>query len=762
MYATGEIIARKRYQEAALPENETARLATLRHHGVLDTAPDTTLDTLTRAAARLCGTPIALITLVDANRQWFKSKVGLDVSETTRDISFCAHAILQHDVFIVPDALADVRFAENPLVLFEPKIRFYAGAPLITSEGYVLGTLCVIDQQPRQLKSEQITILPSLADAVMSYLELQLKGKEFDPSLLKSILDSMGDGVIVADKDGKLMFINPAAEQIIGRSSTEIDADPQIEQFCTYLPAMLTPGPEQEPPLLRAIRGEAFNAIEVLMSHFKARRAAWLSVTGSPLKRENGTVRGMVIVFHDSTEQKNNEQRLHYLANYDALTGLPNRTLFFDRLTQALARARRETGLAAVLFLDLDRFKGVNDTLGHDIGDLLLKAVAARLMRCVRESDTVSRLGGDEFALVLLDLAQVGDLIHIIKKIQDSLPQPYDLEGHEVFITISIGVSFYPNDGETPETLLKNADTAMYLAKEQGRNRFQHDSSIMSVRAAQRRTLGYALHHALERNQFVLHYQPFMDAKTGHITGMEALLRWHLPESGIILPSRFIPLAEETGLIGSIGEWVLHHACLQNKAWQTAGFAPLPIAVNFSSRQFHQQDMLAIVTKVLAETGLAADYLELELTESIMQNAEAISTLRGIRGIGAQISIDNFGTGYSSMNYLKHFPINKLKIDTSFIQDIPSNADNSAITAAIIALGHSLKLRVIAEGVETQEQLEFLRSLNCDEIQGYLVSKPVSAVEMSRLLASKHELFCLFSRSCNRSPFDGRKIIKSE
>jgi diguanylate cyclase (GGDEF)-like protein len=452
----------------------------------------------------------------------------------------------------------------------------------------------------------------------------------------------------------------------------------------------------------------------------------------------------------DMTERKQAEERLSYLASCDSLTNLPNRILFYDRLNQVLSRAPWSKRLVGVLFLDLDRFKIINDTLGHNVGDELLKAVAERLKGCVRAGDTVARLGGDEFTVILDDVAKEQDVTKIAQKILDALSKPYRIEGHELFTTTSIGISLYPHDGETAETLLKNADIAMYRAKEQGKNNFQHYSSAMNAKASERLSLENGLRHALEGEELRLLYQPQLDLKSGQIIGMEALVRWQHPEMGLLSPAKFIPVAEETGLIIPMGEWVLRTACAQNRAWQTAGYASMRIAVNFSARQFQQQNMIKMVSRVLQETGLAPHFLELELTESIiMKNAEnTIATLYQLHEMGLEISIDDFGTGYSSLSYLRRFPINRLKVDQSFVRDIAKDPINAEIVNAIITMAHSLKIKVIAESVETAEQLRILRSLECDEMQGYILSPPLSPQEATKLLAEEEDLSQRLPHQC--------------
>jgi diguanylate cyclase (GGDEF)-like protein/PAS domain S-box-containing protein len=464
------------------------------------------------------------------------------------------------------------------------------------------------------------------------------------------------------------------------------------------------------------------------VKHVHERGETFYDDAGKPL-RSVGTVQ-------DITERKRTEEQLNYLAYYDTLTGLPNRALLLERLRQAAADADRVHRLVAVMFLDLDRFKYINDTLGHHVGDGLLKSVAGRLRDCVRPGDTIARLGGDELAVVLANVAHVDDVARVARKLIDSFARPFQVEGHELFTTASIGITLYPFDERDAEGLLKNADTAMYHAKERGRNTFQYFTAELNARAERRLRIETALRTALERNELSLHYQPQVDLKSGRIVGMEALARWTHPALGNVPPTEFIPVAEETGLILPIGEWVLRQACRQIKAWHESGFHKLQIAVNLSGKQLRQKDFPERVREILRETKLESRYLDLELTESLLMvdTEETAGITHALRALGVSFSVDDFGTGYSSLAYLKRFPIDVLKIDRSFVRDIATDPNDVAIVKTVIAMAHTLGMRVIAEGVETFDQLEFLRHQGCDGTQGYYCSAPLSAEEFSELL----------------------------
>ena len=457
---------------------------------------------------------------------------------------------------------------------------------------------------------------------------------------------------------------------------------------------------------------------------------------GHVTRAEDGTARRMNAVLQDITEKKEQEERIRFLADHDELTELPNRSLFRQSLSKALLRAQRSGKMLSVLFFDLDRFKNINDSLGHDAGDEVLRAVGERLSACVRKIDLVARFGGDEFAVLTEGLTAEDQASTVARKILEVLSKPMVLAGRQYRPAASIGISTYPTDGRDVQSLLKNADIAMYRAKEEGRGTFQFYSEQLNIHSVQRLEFESNLSNALNNHEFVLYYQPKIDVASGRVTGLEALLRWISPQLGFVAPGDFISIAEETGLIVLLGRWVAQTACVQNRAWQKSGLPQLRIAINISARQMSDRGLVEFISETVSKTGLTVESLELEITESaVMSNQEhAEKVLNELKALGFHLTMDDFGTGYSSLAYLKRFPFDSVKIDQSFVRGIPQSKDDGAIVEAIIAMAHSLQLKVVAEGVETKEQFEFLRSLGCDQIQGYYFSKPIPANEIVKLL----------------------------
>lgn len=551
-------------------------------------------------------------------------------------------------------------------------------------------------------------------------------------------VESSSNGIMISDVSAPhypIIYVNPAFERITGFPAGEV-----IGRNARFL--VQDDMGQMALEEIRAALRERREGEAVVRCFRKDGSMFWAEISVAPVRDEFGEMTHYVGIINDITERQRYEEQLEYQANYDALTGLANRNLLADRLKQTLIQAGRSGKAAAVLLLDLDRFKIINDTLGHGHGDELLKTMADRLARCMRTADTVARLGGDEFVIVMLDIARAEDVAQVAKKIIHAVSRPLTVAGQEMVVTASIGISLYPKDGEHEENLLKNADVAMYRVKEQGRNNFQFYAEEMNARAMERLTLETGLRAGLERGEFVLHYQPKVNLTSGQVVGAEALLRWLHPELGMISPAEFIPIAEETGVILPLGEWVLRAVCVQAKAWQEAGLPAITVAGNLSARQFRQENLVAVVRRALDQAGLESRYLELELTESmVMEDPEKASgVLRQLKSIGVKLSLDDFGTGYSSLSYLTRFPIDCLKIDRSFVRDIPINSDDTAIAMTVIAMAHSLKLRVTAEGVETADQLEFLRAQGCGEMQGYYFSRPLPAEEFAELLRSGRSL----------------------
>jgi len=553
-------------------------------------------------------------------------------------------------------------------------------------------------------------------------------------------LNSIGDAVLATNLEVNVTYLNQVAEAMTGWSHEEALGRPLSEIF------RIIDGTTREVaanPAQRAISEDRVVglAADCLLVHRDGSESA-IEDSSAPIHNRDGKVAGAVIVFHDVTASRAMAQKMSHLAQHDFLTGLPNRLLLTERLSRAIGLAQRHHKQVGLMFLDLDYFKNINDSLGHVIGDQLLQSVAQRLIASVRNTDTVCRQGGDEFVILLAEIEQAQDAAQIAEKLLASLVLPHLIDGHELHVTVSIGISVFPNDGINAESAMQNADTAMYYAKANGRNNYRFFTADMNTRAVQRLLVENSLRRALAMGEFELHYQPKVNIASGAMTGAEALLRWQDPHLGMVYPGQFVPVAEECGLIVPIGRWVLREACRQVQAWLSAGLQAVPVSVNISAVEFKHAHFLEGVALILKETGLPPSYLELELTESIlMHEAESSATvLEKLKGMGLKLAIDDFGTGYSSLSYLNRFPIDTLKIDQSFVRDITTNADNATIVSAVIGMGRNLKQQVIAEGVETSEQLAILRMQQCEGGQGFLFSYPITAENFAVLLAPDKSL----------------------
>ncbi|MCR6630829.1 MAG: EAL domain-containing protein [Magnetospirillum sp.] len=610
-------------------------------------------------------------------------------------------------------------------LLEERQIRHVA---VRNAEGKLTGLLSFSDI----LSSLQYEYVQRLDEALRERDEALLRSRK-DLYLARKVIEASLDGIMICTPQGLIEFVNPAFSQLTGYSFEEVfGKNPNIlksgrhdEEF--YKRMWATLGHEG------VWQGEVWNRRKTGEIY-----PEWLTI--NVIRDDEGQISQYAAVFSDITERKKAEERIKNLAYFDVLTGLPNRRLFTDRLHMAIANAHRHDQRLAIMFLDLDLFKRINDTLGHGVGDLVLVESSKRLGQCVREGDTVARLGGDEFVILLPELDHIEDAAKLAERVISQVKAPFVIDEHELYVTTSVGIAVYPDDGQTVEQLIKNADTAMYRAKDLGRNSYQLYTSAMNARSFERLAMESSLRHALSRNEFTLVYQGKVDLVSGRLSGVEALVRWRHPDMGMVSPAEFIPLAENMGLIGDIGAWVLKAACRQCKSWHDLGLPPVRIAVNVSALQFREGDVPAIVEEALLESGLPPHYLELELTESVlMQRVEEVAqVLRELRQMGVHISIDDFGTGYSSLSYLKRMPIDALKIDRSFVHDLldegkVADGEGAEIVSTIINLAHNLRLRAVAEGVETQEQAEFLRARGCDEIQGFLVSRPVSGEDLVSL-----------------------------
>jgi diguanylate cyclase (GGDEF)-like protein/PAS domain S-box-containing protein len=652
-----------------------------------------------------------------------------------------AHAIRAGTNYVCNDINTEERNRPWRDMLANLGIRALA-AFLLRRQGKVVGTLHLYASQADYFDDELVHLLDKLATNLSFALdnfqreqarraaEAALRESE---TRFRDFADAAGEYVWESDLDGHFTYVSSRVQSVWGYSDQELIG---------RKPADFMPRGERE--RVREWMGAnlqadgSFRDLEhrILTKQGETR---WLLVNAVGMLDEYGHRIGQRGTGRDVTDRKTAEARISYLATRDPLTELPNRVLFNDRLEQSIVAARRSGQSLALMFIDLDRFKNINDSLGHQVGDLLLKEVAGRMQGCVRKGDTLSRLGGDEFVVTLDGLQHAEDAAQVAAKIIKSLSRPFEVAGNTLNTSCSIGISIYPDDAEDERALMKNADTAMYHAKEKGRNNYQFFSPEMNVRAVERHSLETDLRQGLERDEFILHYQPQVDIASGRVVGVEALLRWQHPTRGLLSPATFMDVAEESGLIEPIGQWVLRNACQRAKVWQDTGYPSIKIAVNLSARQLIKpREFSRRLSRILSSTGLDPRYLELEMTESLLlHNAEEnIAVLRKLGQDGVRIAVDDFGTGYSSLSYLRQLPIDTLKIDRSFVRDLETDPEDAAIIQAVVAMAHSLGLQVTAEGVETHGQLEALAGIGCDEYQGYLFSKPLPAMELAaRFLA---------------------------
>ena len=639
----------------------------------------------------------------------------------------------QRDQMIIANKQAEVEYAKArrlAYLLIVLAVGFALAIALFTTRETAREIATRIDAQKEVSK-----LNAGLEERVMQRTsELSEANKHLN--LQAAALKAAANAIVITDFHGTIIWVNRAfttmtgygQEEIVGKNPNLLNSGEQPESYYAELWSTILSG--------KVWKGEIVNRRKDGTTYTEEMTITPVSLedTGNP------TNTYFIAIKQDITQRKAAEKQIQFLAYYDALTGLPNRTLLQDRLSKALAGARRRKDKVALLFLDLDGFKTINDSLGHSVGDLVLQEVAERLKRFAREQDTVARVGGDEFLIVLTAVKDAADAAVAAERLMHAMTVELVIQGRSLSISCSIGIGIFPEHGTDGETLMKNADAAMYCAKESGCNSFRFFSEGMNAEAMERLTLEHGLRLALEKRELFLVYQPQMDIATGKTTGLEALLRWQHPELGLVRPDKFIRIAENSGLIIPIGEWVLRTACSQARKWQDEGLLAVPVAVNVSAVQFRQEDFCELIGRVLWETGLAPQYLEMELTESLLlSNAHVtLSVLQNLRAMGLKLAIDDFGTGYSSLSYLRQFPVSKLKIDRSFIRDVAVNPDDAAITTAIIGMAKSLNLKVIAEGVEDEAQMSFLRARQCDEIQGYYFSKPLVVEKVADKLRGDH------------------------
>ncbi len=741
---------KKKLGEDAL-NTEVLRLEALKRLNILDTPPDPILDKITALVAQVIGVPVALLDFVETDRIWSKSHFGTDVTEYKLEQGFCASVILGDEPYIINDAKTDARCANHPLVKADDGIRFYAAIPLVTHDYHHVGTLCVIDFIPRQITPNQIKFLQELASISISFVELnekmnlaseiikienKIKQKDLENQL---ILNTTVEGIHVIDLNGVIFVENDAAVRMLGWEKERLIGRLAHETLHHHH-ADHRHYPKSDCPIYKTLLDGQSRHVDNEVFWRKDGSNFPVEYSTSPLRDLEGKLYGVTVVFRDITERKADEAKIQRLAYYDVLTNLPNRTLFVDRLEQEINKAERLKLKMILMFIDLDRFKAINDTLGHDVGDKLLAEAARRLKDCVRNTDTVARLGGDEFTIIISEVSDLDAVERVINNIIKTMALPYFLSNETIYLSASMGVTIYPDDTKTVENLLINADQAMYAAKKPGRNRYHFFTSSMQEHAQSRLHMINDLHQAVQNNEFFLTYQPIVELSTGHVKKAEALIRWQHPTKGLISPANFIPVAEEIGLITQIGQWVFEATAKQLTQLKAQYINDFQISINISPLQFtNAPNIYCEWLSHLNSLGLSGKSICGEITEGLLLDAssEVKSQLLGFKNAAMQISLDDFGTGYSSLSYLTKFSIDFIKLDRSFVNHLSPNTDDYALCEAIILMAHKLNIQVIAEGIETELQLNLLKNAGCDYGQGYYFSKPLPSQAFIHYLIDK-------------------------
>ncbi|WP_205820803.1 sensor domain-containing phosphodiesterase [Methylobacterium nonmethylotrophicum] len=711
------------------PDDEGARLAALDGYAILDTAPEREFDDIVRMARRIFAVPIALVSFVAADRQFFKARIGLDLCQTDRAGSFCTHAILGHEVMVVPDARADARFAASPLVTGRPHVRFYAGAPLVTPDGFVVGSVCIKDEVPRtDFSDDQRRTLEDLGRLVMERLEarrLRLAGRD-SRKQFESIAAVSPDAIICADGANRIVFWNKAAETIFGYAAAEALGQP----LTLIVPSAFRA--KHEAGLARAAAGHPTTLVGAVVTVPACRRGGEEFPIELSLSHwtEGGEHRFGAIV-RDVTERVRAEERLKREAELDHLTGIANRKVLSDRMEEA----GRDGAAATLLLIDLDGFKDVNDSLGHAAGDAVLTTVAARLSAEAGRDALVSRLGGDEFAVFLKGAADPVAGADLGRRLIAAVERPIEIDERCIYVGASVGIAVADAAGWESGALLGDTDLALYRAKAEGRSRVALFTPDLRAVARTRTSVSSGMREAWERGEFEMYYQPQVLLDTGAITGAEALIRWNHPDRGLVSPAAFLPVLEASLLAVPVSEWILRTACQQAAQWRRLGFARFRVGVNLFAAQFRTGDLPRVVGEILTDHGLPGDALELEITENIILRSDARinADLRELRALGVGIAFDDYGTGYASLTMLKDYPVTRLKIDRSFVSGVERSRKDQTIVEAIANLARGFSLDVIAEGIETREQAELMRR-HCAEGQGYFFGRPMTARNFGELL----------------------------